>query len=405
MRTLAPGEARRIALAAQGFGRPRPGRVTSRHVQAVIDRVALLQIDTVNVLVRAHYMPLFSRLGPYEPALLDAAFSRPPRRLFEFWGHVASFVDVELQPALRFRMAEHEASRASVWGRVVADAPELTARIRAYLRDRGPLTARDIDHVEERRRDSWGWNWSSVKEILEWLFYIGELSSAGRNSAFERRFAPMAAVIPARIMAAPTPTAQEAHEELVRRAARALGVADLAALADYFRTAKAPTLAAVRSLAEAGEIEEVRINGLKQPHWRWREATAPRRVRGQALISPFDSLVFHRGRLQDLFGVDYRIEIYTPEAKRRHGYYVYLFLMDEGFAARVDLKADRKASALLVQATWREPVSADDEIAARLAAELRLLASWQGLAEVEVRPRGDFHAQLNRALAGGSSAD
>ncbi len=396
---LTLAQARRIALAAQGLGRRRAGPVTTRQVQGVLDRVAQFQIDSVNVAVRAHYMPLFSRLGPYDRALLDRAGNRAPRRVFEFWGHAASLIDVSLQPALRFRMAAHAARPWEAMRRILAEQPGLPAKVLDQIAERGPLTAREVDHEQERTPGGW-WNWSDVKSALEWLFYTGELTSAGRNSQFERRYDLPERVLPKAVVDTATPTVEEARLELVRRAASALGVATEVCLADYFRTDRTATREAIATLLAGGELEQVAVNGWNRPTYLWHEAARPRKLVVETLVSPFDSLVFERRRLLDLFGIHYRIGLYTPAEQRVHGYYVYLFVMDDRIAARVDLKSDRAGSTLQVQASWLEPDAPEAQTAARLAPELRRMADWLGLAEVLVRPVGTLSAALAQRLPG-----
>lgn len=397
--TLSLAQARRVAVAAQGLDR-RPERApTMRDLQRMVDRLALLQIDSVNVVARAHRTPMFSRCGPYDDALLARAAGRAPRRVFEYWAHEASLVDVTLQPALRPRMA---AAADEAWGRIrriEQEQPHLVDRVRAEIADRGPLTARQIQHDEERSTDHWGWNWSSVKICLEWLFWSGEITAARRNEQFERIYDLPERVLPAAVLAAPTPSPDEAVRTLVARSARALGVADERALADYFRLKRARVRPAVAELVEAGELLPVSVRGLDQPHWLHVDARVPRRVQGRALLSPFDSMVFARPRLLDLFDFHYRIEIYVPEPQRRHGYYVYPFLLGDRLVARVDLKADRTLGVLRVQSAWAEP-DAPPDTASELAAELALMADWLGLSDVVVTPRGDLAAALAVALSG-----
>ncbi len=395
---LTLAQARRIALAAQGLGRRPTGQVTTRQLQGVLDRVAQFQIDSVNVAVRAHYMPLFSRLGPYDRSLLDRAGNKTPRRVFEFWGHAASLIDVNLQPALRFRMAAHAARPWDAMRRILADQPGLPAKMLEQIADRGPLTAREIEHEQERTPGGW-WNWSDVKSALEWLFYTGELTSAGRNSQFERRYDLPERVLPKAVVEVSTPSVEEARLELVRRAARALGVATEICLSDYFRTDRTATRAAMAALVANGELEPVAVRGWDRPTYLWHEAARPRKLAVDALVSPFDSLVFERRRLLELFEIHYRIGLYTPAGQRVHGYYVYLFVMDSSIAARVDLKADRATSTLQVQASWLEPEAPEGETAARLAAELRRMADWLGLADVLVKPVGTLSAALARQPA------
>lgn len=396
-RRLSLDAARRVALAAQGFGRPRPTTVTMRHVQGVVDQVAQFQIDSINVAVRAQYMPLFARLGPYDRALLDRAAGVSPRRLFEYWGHAACLVDVRLQPALRLRMRAHTLADDRGASRVLAAKPHLLDQILSDVAGT-PLTARDIENVEERQRVSWGWNWSEAKHVLEHLFDSGRVAVAGRNSQFERLYGLAEHVLPPAVIATPDPTDAESYDALVRRAARALGVADLRALSTYFYLKRAPVAAAVARLEASGELEQVGVAGLRGPFWLWHEAARPRALRVNALVAPFDSLVFDRDRILDLFGVHYRIEIYTPAAQRQYGYYSYLFVCDEALAARVDLKADRTRGVLIVRSAWLEPGNDADAVAPRLAAELRGMASWLGLADVLIEPAGNLAGRLGRAV-------
>lgn len=391
--TLTPAQARRIALAAQGFGRRPESAATVRQVQQVVSRLGQLQIDSVNVCVRAHYMPLFARLGGYDRTLLDRAGSVAPRRVFEYWGHAACLIDVNLQPALRWRM---DANRSRPWNQmreILHSHPELLDKVMDQVSRRGPLTAREIDHEEERTPGSW-WKWSAAKSALEWLFLIGELTSAGRNTAFERRYDLPERVLPRAIHDVPTPSEDDARLTLARRAAAALGVFTQAWLAEYFYTDKAQTSIALAELVRLGEVEPVTVRGWANPAYLWAQAARPRRLSAEALVAPFDSLVFDRDRLLETFGVHYRIGLYTPAAQRVHGYYVYLFVMDEVIAARVDLKADRKTGRLLVQSSWLEPGSDPAQTSARLALELRRLAEWLGLDHVLVEPRGDLAGAL-----------
>jgi uncharacterized protein len=394
--SLSKAEARRIALAAQGFGVPKRERpLTMRDVQAVTTRLAQFQIDSINVVTRAHFMPLFSRLGPYDPALLERAAYRAPRRLFEYWGHAASLIDVSLQPLLRFRM---EPGFRDVWAGVERAALQ-NANLIPFVRDevaaRGPISARDLEVVEQRDRSNWGWNWSRVKTVLEWLFYVGEVTSAYRNSQFERVYDLPERVIPRSVLAMPTPTPQESVTGLIRHAARALGIASESCLRDYFRTRAAMTRHAIATLLESGEIIPVVVQESgSRPWYLWHEARVPRRVNARALLSPFDSMIFERARLDRLFDFVYRIEIYVPEPKRVHGYYVYPFLLGEQLVARVDLKADRARGVLRVNAAWIESGHDSYGVATELAAELKIMAEWLGLETVAILPRGDLAPAL-----------
>jgi uncharacterized protein len=393
---LSKAEARRIALAAQGFGSPKLERpVTMRDVQAVTTRLAQFQIDSINVVTRAQFMPLYSRLGPYDPTLLQRAAYRPPRRLFEYWGHAASLIDISLQPLLRFRM---EPGFRDVWSgveRVARENADLIPFIREEVGARGPISARDLEVAEERDRSNWGWNWSRVKTVLEWLFYVGEVTSAYRNAQFERVYDLPERVIPHAVLAMPTPTPQESVTGLIRRAALALGVASESCLRDYFRTRLDMTRQAIATLVESGELIPVAVDRTgNRPWYLWHEARVPRRITARALLSPFDSMIFERARLERLFDFSYRIEIYVPGPKRIHGYYVYPFLLDQDFVARVDLKADRARGVLRVNAAWLEPPHDSFDVATELASELKIMAEWLGLEDVEVLPRGDLAPAL-----------
>lgn len=390
---LTVAQARRVALAAQGLGRPRPTAVTARQVQGVVDRIGQFQVDSVNVVARAHYMPLFSRLGPYDTGLLDRAAGRAPRRLFEYWGHEASLLDVALQPAMRLKMAH-----GHPWGgvrRLMSERPEFVEQVFEAVAARpGGVTARDLDTDPARPKVHWGWNWGDTKTACEWLFLAGRLAVARRNAQFERVFDLPERVLPAGVLAAPTPSPDEARDALARRALAALGVADARAVAEYFRMRADGVRGALARLVAAGEAERVRVGDLPGEWYLAAGARVPRRVTGAALISPFDSMVFERRRLEDLFGFRYRIEIYVPADRRRHGYYVYPFWLDESFAARVDLKADRAGGVLLVQSAWLEDGHRADAVAPRLAAELEAMAAWLGLGGVRLNGGGTLAPAL-----------
>ncbi|HEY5821647.1 MAG TPA: crosslink repair DNA glycosylase YcaQ family protein [Propionibacteriaceae bacterium] len=399
---LSQAAARRVALAAQGFGRARAQRpVGMRDVQGCIERLGQFQIDSINVVTRAQFTPLYSRLGPYDVALLDRAAHRPPRRLFEYWGHAASLIDVSLQPLLRFRMQE---GFRDVWGgieRLARDNPDLVSFVRDEVAERGPVSARQLEVDEVRDRSNWGWNWSGVKTVLEWLFYCGEVTSARRNSQFERVYDLPERVLPRAVLDTPTPSPEESVIGLVRRAAQALGVASEFCLRDYFRTRPQMTRTAIADLVDAGELLPVTVEGwADKPTYLWHQAKVPRKVTSRALLSPFDSMVFERARLERLFDFFYRIEIYVPEPRRVHGYYVYPFLLDEAFVARVDLKADRARGVLRVNSAWLEPGQNPAKVAVELGHELESMAGWLGLSAVEVVPRGDLAPVLGAVLGG-----
>ena len=386
---LSRAQARRVALAAQGFADRRPARPDARALSRVVGRTNLFQIDSVNVLVRAQYMPLFSRLGPYDVGLLERAYGRRPRRLFEYWAHEASLVPVGLQPALRFRMAR---AHQHAWGgmrRIAEEQPELVQFVREEVESRGPVTARDIEHDVPRSKEHWGWNWSEAKRALEWLFWSGEVTSARRNGAFERVYDLPERVLPPEVVSAPTPDDATAHRILVEAAARSHGIASEPCLRDYFRLTPTESQLAVQELVDEGTLLPVEVEGWSRPTYLHCEARVPRRVSARALLSPFDPVVFERARTEQLYGFRYRIEIYVPAGKRVHGYYVLPFLLGDRLVARVDLKADRRSGVLRVHAAFAEP-EAPAETAAELAQELGALAGWRGLSDVAVAPRGDL---------------
>jgi len=409
-------QARRIALRAQGLATPRPSRsgpVTMRHFQQVLDRTGLLQIDSVNVLARAHLMPAYSRLGPYDTGLLDRAAGRAPRRLVEAWAHEASFVPPQTFHLLEWR---RRAVASEAWGSISSvpgRSPDVLDEVRALVAEHGPVTAGRVRELMEtetaQRPPQWGWNWSEAKRALEYLFFVGEVTSAGRNAAFERRYDLTSRVLPPDVLAAPVPDDDEAVRSLVAIAARAHGIGTVRCLADYFRMSQERVAPAVAELVEAGELVPAHVDGWPRPVYRHRDATAPRRATGSALLSPFDPLVFERRRLEELFGLRYRIEIYVPAAQRVWGYYVLPFLRGEWLEALVDLKADRRAGVLRVHGVHRAPAPArsahatDDEVVTALVDELALMAGWLGLDRVEVGGPdgalvGDLASALHRGL-------
>ena len=398
--SLTPLQARRIALAAQGFTDRPHGVPSMRTLERTLARTGVLQVDSVNVLQRAHYMPLYSRMGAYDVDLLRRASQRRPRRMVEYWAHVQAFMPVDLWPVMQHRMAGYREQRGK-WG-FTAD-PALEPRVLAAVRDRGPVTAR---HLEEefaegpRTREHWGWNWSQARKVLDYLFLVGDVAIAGRTSSFEVLYDVPERVLPASVLAAPTPSRADADLELVRRAARSHGVATVRCLADYYRMPVADTSAAVETLLEAGELVPVTVPGWRRSAYLHHEARIPRRVGARALLSPFDPVVWERSRAETLFDFSYRIEIYVPPDKRVHGYYVLPFLLGDSIVARIDLKADRATGRLLVQGAYAEP-GAPPETAEELAAELRRLAGWLSLDDVVVGERGDLAPSLAAAAAAG----
>ena len=367
---------------------------------AAVRRLGLLQIDSVNVLVRSHYLPLFSRLGAYAPALLDrAAWSRRGRRrLFEYWGHEASLLPVELHPLLRWRMARAERGEG-VYGRIGRFGRERRAFIEATLAEiveRGALSASELTDGG-RGPGSW-WGWSEGKTALEWLFWSGRLTTAERRMAgFERVYDLPERVLPSAILDLPTPPEADAQRDLLRLAAGALGVATERDLREYFRLTPEDARARLSELVEGGELQPVSVRDWANPAYLAPGVRAPRRIEAAALLSPFDPLVWERARAERLFDFHYRIEIYTPAAKRRHGYYVLPFLLGDRLVGRVDLKADRTRGRLAVNAAYAEPGIELGAAADALKTELRTMAGWLGLDDVAVQPRGELAEALRRA--------
>lgn len=381
--SLSAAQARRLALASQGFGAARPAPASAGWgIRRVLGHVGLLQIDSVNVLCRAHYLPAFSRLGPYPVETLDASSHRAPRRLFEYWGHEASLLPVELQPLLRWRMAR---AADDAWGgmrRIQREQPKLVAGVLERVRDRGPVAASELVEERPRRTGPW-WDWSDTKRAVEWLFWSGQVTAARRRN-FERLYDLPERVFSREVLATPTPAPEDAQRELVRVAARAMGVATERDLRDYFRLPLAEGRARVAELVEASELVPVRVEGWdRTPGYLLAGATIPRRVEARALIGPFDSLIWERSRVQRLFGFRYRLEIYVPKPKRVHGYYVLPFLLGDRLVARVDLKAHRARSVLRARAVHPEP-GAPPQTLEELRDELELMAGWLRLDSVEL---------------------
>ena len=384
--SLSRAQARRIALAAQGFADTQHATPTMRTLSRAVARTGVLQVDSVNVLQRAHYMPLYARMGPYDIDLLRRAASGRDRRLVEYWAHVQAYMPVDLWPAMRFRMERFREQNFGWWCDVDHD---LKTELFAHIADRGALPASALDDGRERSRDHWGWNWSAARKALDILYRTGDLAIAGRTSQFEVIYDLPERVLPAVHLDAEPLSAAEAHRELVRRAARSHGVATVRHLADYYRCSAQETTQAVRELVEAGELLPVTVDGWSRPAYLHADARLPRRIPARTLLSPFDPVVWERSRAEDLFDFRYRIEIYVPAAQRTHGYYVLPFLLGDRIVARVDLKADRATGRLLVQGAFAEP-NAPDTMAAELAVELRRVAGWLGLADILTAPHGDL---------------
>lgn len=399
---LSAAQARRVAVAAQGFHDPRPsGPVTRPHLRRLIGRIQVLQLDSVSVAVRAHYAPMFSRMGPYDRDLLDAAAwshsARSPRLLVEYWAHEAALMAIEDWPLLRWRMREYTGGR---WGvEIVEKNPRLVDDVVAAVVELGPSTAGQIEaHLQsapKRGKGAW-WNRTDTKWVAEALFASGVLTTAHRTG-FARHYDLVERVLPADVVARQVDDV-EAVRELTLRAATALGVATEADIRDYFRLRPGQSKSAIADLVATGELEPVQVDGWTAPAYLRAGQPVPRADRGTALLCPFDPLIFFRPRIERLFGFHYRIEIYTPAAKRQYGYYVWPLLLDGELVARVDLKADRSAGVLQAVGAFAEPGQDARRVADAMAGELQTMATWLGLAGVTAGERGDLAGALRRAL-------
>ena len=391
---MSAATARRVALAAQGFGIPRPATVGTRRLNLLLQRLGVLQIDSVNVFERSHYLPVFARLGAYDKTLLDRLTLRPKAPYLEYWAHVATFVPRDDWPLWRWRMARmrEKYTRPGQWA---AEHPAMLRFVLDELRTHGPRAASEIEHEENVRRGPW-WGLSDIKEALELLFLFGEVVTAGRKG-FERVYALPEHVLSADLLNAEVPI-DEAQRELVRRALVSHGVGTAKDVADYYRLYVATAARVLDELVSSGEAVRVDVEGWKAPGYLATGARIPRRIETAALLSPFDPVVWERDRALRLFGFHYRIEIYTPAPKRVFGYYTLPTLVDEQLVGRIDLKSDRQAGVLRVQSAWREPhVDAPDAVE-RLVPVLRETAAWQGLGDIRVVDRGDLARDLAAAL-------
>jgi uncharacterized protein YcaQ len=395
---LSLDEARRLALAAQGFAAPRPrGRVDRRHLRRTLDHMGIIQIDSVNVLVRSQELPLFARLGPHPRTLIADATAAG--ELFEYWVHEASHVPTEHHHLHRWQMA-----RDHKWGRFMQleqRRPGYVDEVYRRVAAEGPIAAGDLE-ARVGKKGTW-WDWDDGKVALEHLFWSGRISAWRRPTDFARMYDLAERIIPAHVLARPTPTEAEARKELLVLAARHHGVGTLDDLTDYHRQKSTPCRVLIDELVEEGRLEQVAVEGWRKPAYRHPDVMLPRRVEARALLSPFDPVVWNRDRAERLFGFRYRIEIYTPAPKRQHGYYVLPFLLGDELVARVDLKADRQHGVLRVPGAFAELGVAVDEVAEALAAELSLMADWLQLDTVEVggrdaAARGDLAWPLQQAL-------
>ncbi|WDY56624.1 winged helix-turn-helix domain-containing protein [Pseudomonas sp. PSKL.D1] len=390
-------QARRLALSAQGFGKQTQSHPTLSAVKRTLQRLGVVQIDSVNAVVRSHYLPLFSRLGHYDPATLDQLAWGRRRQLFEYWGHEASLLPLNLYPLLRWRMA-HAADGRGIYRQLAQfgrERPDVIARVLAAVREQGALGAGSLSTRQERA-GPW-WDWSEEKHALEWLFAAGEVTVAGRRG-FERLYDVPEKVLPRAILDQPRPSEAEAQQGLMLHAATALGVATERDLRDYFRLEPAQGRAALAELVADGRVQVAQVQGWKQPAYCVGTPRIPRRIEASALLSPFDSLVWERDRTERLFDFHYRLEIYTPAHKRVYGYYVLPFLYNERIAARLDLRAERAQGQLAVHAVHAEAQPLDEAGYHALAVNLLRLAGWLGLERVQLNCPREEGSQLRRAL-------
>ena len=395
--TISAALARRIAVAAQGLGRARPLDAPAASRGQVVRAAAaqgVLQIDSVNVLARAHYMPLFSRLGRYDTTFLDDAVWPPTNRsrrlLVEAWAHEASMVPMEVYRLLWWRRRDHALGRWGSANRLAKEHPSFVSDVLNVIADNGPISAGQAEaQLRNGRGEGGWWGWSSTKTACEVLFASGQIATAHRRG-FERFYDLTERVLPADILAGPQPGEADAKRQLVQIAARRLGIGTVADIADYFRMKTPDAAAAIADLVEDGQLTRVAVQHWKEPGYLHIEARVPRAVGGAALLCPFDPLVWFRRRTERIFDFRYRIEIYTPVEKRVHGYYVFPLLVGDALVGRFDLKADRQAGELLVQAAWAEPGHHLDEVTAAARTELQRMADWLGLTTVSVKPRGDL---------------
>lgn len=397
MRRLTLAQVRRAHIAAQGLAEPRPATTDIRHIRKAMQTMGVLQIDSVNVVERAHQLTLFSRIGPYDPDLLWRALRQ--REIFEYWAHMASFLPIADWPLYKFRM---ERIRTGAWKtihRLRSEAPGYIESIHRQLEERGPLTTSDLDEPGDRKGPWWGW--ADGKHVLEWLFDSGQAAVAERRN-FTRYYDLAERVIPAQHFNAPAVPEEEAVRILLMRSAERMGVATAAGLADYYRVSMIRGIARPRKivaqLVAEGRLVEVEVEGWDEPLLMHPEAKFPRAVNARALLNPFDPIVWYREHTERLYDFHYRIEIYTPGPKRVHGYYVFPFLLGDELVARVDIKADRKAGVLRVPGAFLEEGQDPKRVARELAVELGEMARWLGLGEIEVGTKGDLASPLAGAL-------
>lgn len=395
MRTLTRSQVRRAALRASGLLRPRPDSVDVRHLRRVLADLDVVQLDSVNVLTRAHELPFWSRLGAHDTETLRQ-WLWLSREAHECWAHVASIMPMDAEPLLRFRNERFRHPWQSVQRRVEQD-PDAVARIEEAIRTGGPLTVSDLDDAGQRSEHFWGWNVG--KHVLHWLFLSGRTAVHERTPTFVAAYAPRAEVVPRHVLDAPTPPAPDAHDDLVARALRAQAVGTVDDLADHHRLNRRDTRAALDRLVARRRAVPIRVQGWGDDAWADPDLVVPRRANARALVSPFDPIAWHRPRLERLYDFHYRIEIYTPAPKRQYGYYVLPFLLDDRFVARVDLKANRQLGRLEVRGAFAEPGVDHGRVAHELATELAAMGAWLGTPEVVVADHGDLAARLRAVSA------
>ena len=386
--------ARRIALAAQGFASPRPsGRVDRRHLRKVLDHIGLIQIDSVNVLARSQELTLFSRLGNHPRSLIPDATA--DGELFEYWCHEASHLPTSMHRLVRWRM--EDARNGTMWPglqRFAKSKSQFVQEVRDRVFNDGPLVAGDVK-TRTGPKGSW-WDWDDGKAALEYLFWTGEITAQRRPNDFARMYFAPQHVLPKEVLKAKTPTEFEARSELLLLAAKSLGIATASDLLDYHRQKPAVVKPVLAELVKQGNLEQVRVEGWRDVAYMLPGVSTPRSMNTRALVSPFDSLVWCRPRIERLWDFHYRIEIYTPEQKRVYGYYVLPFVLGDRIVARVDLKADRQAGVLLVHGAYSEPGIDVKHVVSELAEELKLMALWLGLDAVKVGDKGDLSSALSR---------
>jgi uncharacterized protein len=392
--TISAAAARRIALAAQGFGRAKPAAVGTRQLNDVVGGLGLLQLDSVNVFERSHYLPVFARLGSFDKANLDRLTFASRSDYTEYWAHEAALIPLTDWPLFHWRMEAYRDYYASRPGSWMHGNERHISWVLDELRANGPLAASQIDDDSRQGKSGW-WEWSDTKHALEYLFRVGEVVSAGRTR-FERTYALPEQKIPAALLSESV-SADEAVRRLIEKSARAHGIGSLRDLADYYRIKQGPAKAAVLSLVDEGALVPVTVEGWKVPGWLHRDARIPRRIEATALLSPFDPVVWERDRALRMFGFHYRIEIYTPAPKRQFGYYSLPVLVDDTIVGRIDLKSDRKQRVLRVQSAWHEE-GVPPAVAERVAPVLREAALWQGLEEVSVANWGNLAPALAAEL-------